>query len=465
MPEGGKNEKRRSLPLTRDDTFSEEIRVRSNQEKNFRKEYYMKKYLVIALALLVVAGFAFAGGSQSPSSTSGAKVVKVFGAFVDQEEVRFNEAMKPFEARTGIDVQYEASKEFETLIFVQVEGGNPPDVAALPQPGLMNKLADRGALVPLWPGIKDIISKNYAPVWLELGSYKGTTYGVFHRVNMKSLVWYPKKAWEDAGLTTPTTWSELEALENKAIGQGQVPWTVGFESGGATGWVGTDWVEDIMLRTAGPQVYDQWVKHQIPFNDPRVKNAVQIMGKRLRDPKYVYGGPQYVLTTYFGDAPNIMFDNPPKAWMHKQGNFITGFFPENIQANLDAEVGLFGFPQIDSQWGTPALGGGDQFTMFNDRPEVRQFMEYLATWESGKSWAAAGGALFPYKTQDLNAYPTAIERKQAELLLNAKVFRFDASDLMPAEVGAGTFWTGMVDYVSGVSVDKVLNDIEASWPK
>jgi alpha-glucoside transport system substrate-binding protein len=239
-PEGGQYEKRRSLPLTRNDTFFSKCVFVQTKNINFRKEYYMKKYLVVVLALLFIAGFAFAGGGQE--ATTEKNVVKVFGAFVDQEEVRFNEAMKPFEARTGIDVQYEASKEFETLIFVQVEGGNPPDVAALPQPGLMNKLADRGALVPLWPGIKEIINKNYAPVWLELGSYGGTAYGVFHRVNMKSLVWYPKKAWENAGLATPTTWSELEALENKAIGQGMVPWTVGFESGGATGWVGTDWV-------------------------------------------------------------------------------------------------------------------------------------------------------------------------------------------------------------------------------
>jgi alpha-glucoside transport system substrate-binding protein len=141
----------------------------------------MKKYLLCLLALLLPAAILFAGGAQEPAMTAGAKVVKVFGAFVDQEEVRFNEAMKPFEERTGIDVQYEASKEFETLIFVRVEGGNPPDVAALPQPGLMKNLAGRGALVPLWPGIIKIINENYAPVWLELGSYKGKAYGVFNR--------------------------------------------------------------------------------------------------------------------------------------------------------------------------------------------------------------------------------------------------------------------------------------------
>ena len=427
----------------------------------------MKKYLLVVLVLLLAAAFAFAGGRQEKAAVGeGPRVVTVFGAFRPPEDVRFLEAIKPFEERTGIDVQYEYSPEFETLIFVRVEGGDPPDIAALPQPGLMKTFADRGALVALWPEMVDVIKDNYAPVWLDLGSHKGTPYGVFHRVNVKSLVWYPKGPWADAGFGTPTTWQELEALENKMMGMGAVPWTVGFESGGATGWVGTDWVEDIMLRTAGPQVYDQWVNHEIPFNDRRVKRAFEIAGKRLRDPKYAYGGPNYILTAHFGnDAPQVMFEKPPRAWMHRQGNFITGFFPEAVQQNLDAMVGLFGFPQIEPQWGTPALGGGDQFVMFNDRPEVRQFMEFLATWESGIAWARTGGALFPYRNQDLSAYPTALERAQAELLLEAKVFRFDASDLMPAEVGAGTFWTGMVDYVSGVPLDRVLDDIEASWPR
>ena len=426
----------------------------------------MKKYLVIGLALLLIGAFAFAGGKQGEGATTPAgKVVTVFGAFRPPEDVRFLEAIKPFEDRTGIDVQYEYSPEFETLIFVRVEGGDPPDIAALPQPGLMKTFADRGALIPLWSGIKDVILDNYAPVWLDLGSHKGEAYGVFHRVNLKSLVWYPKNPWKDAGFGIPRTWSELEALENKMIGMGEVPWTVGFGSGAATGWPATDWMEDIMLRTAGPDVYDQWVNHDIPFNNQYVKEAARIIGKRFLDPKYVYGGPEYVLTAHFGnDAPNVMFENPPGAWMHRQGNFITGFFPESVQADLDNQVGVFGFPQIDPKWGTPALGGGDQFVMFNDRPEVRQFMEFLATWESGKAWAQTGGALFPYKNQDTSAYPTEIERAQAKLLLNAKVFRFDASDLMPAEVGAGTFWTGMVDAVSGVPLDRVLQEIEDSWP-
>ncbi len=423
----------------------------------------MKKIVIFTLIALLSLGSLFAAGAKE--STPAGKTVTVFGAFVDEEARRFEEAIKPFEEKTGIKVIYEGSKDFETLINVRVEGGNAPDIAGLPQPGLMMNFASQGKLVPLWPSALALLDKNYAPVWKDLGSYNGTAYGVFHRVNAKSFVWYPKKAWEAAGYQVPKTWDELKALMDRMVRNGHTPWAVGIEAGGATGWVGTDWVEDIMLRTAGPDVYDKWVSNEIPFNAPEVKKAFEVLADIWMNPAYVYGGRNTILTESFGDSQRPLFDNPPKAWMHRQGNFITGFFPDRIQANLEEEVGVFALPAIDPQWGIPVLGGGDQFVVFNDRPEVRQFMEFLQTWESGVAWAKAGGALFPYLDQDLNAYPNAIERSLAEALVNAKVFRFDASDLMPAAVGAGSFWDGIVDWVNGKSLDATLADIQRSWPK
>jgi alpha-glucoside transport system substrate-binding protein len=329
----------------------------------------------------------------------------------------------------------------------------------------MMRFAEAGELVELWPEIIESIESNYAPVWKDLGSYNGTPYGVFHRVNAKSLVWYPKKAFEAAGYEVPTTWDELIALSDQIVADGGTPWCVGMESGAATGWVGTDWMEDIMLRTAGPEVYDQWVNHEIAFNSDPVKNAAGYIEQIWFAPDYVLGGTTSILTEHFAEASLPMFNDPPGCYLFRQGNFVINFWPEEIQNNLDEEVGVFGFPEIDPEWGTPALGGGDQVVAFEDRPEVRRYMEYLTTGESAELWAKAGGALFPHKDQDLSWYQTDIERTAAELILNAKVFRFDASDLMPAEVGAGSFWSGMVDWVGGTDLDTVLAEIEESWPE
>jgi len=426
----------------------------------------MRKFSVLIMALLVLVPAAiFAGGTPQQGSTEPLTTVSVYGAFVDQEATRFDAAMQPFTDATGITVDYRGDKQFEAQIVVQVQAGDPPDSAPIPQPGLMQNFARQGQIYPLPQAVVDRIDANYTAAWKDLGSYDGKVYGVFHRVNAKSFVWYNKPAFQAAGYTIPKTWDEMFALMDKMVADGNVPWSIGIESGSATGWPATDWVEDIMLRTAGPEVYDQWVSHEIPFNDPAVKHAVELMTSIWLNPKYVLGGPQSIATTNFGDAVQPLYTDPPQAWLHRQGNFITGFMQQSVQDNLETDVGVFAFPEINPEWGTPVLGGGDQFVMFNDNPSVVKFLEYLTTWYACKSWAQAGGALFPHQDQNFNDYGSAIEADLAKILVNAKVFRFDGSDQMPAEVGNGTFWTGMADLVTGVPVDTVLNEIEASWPK
>ncbi len=392
--------------------------------------------------------------------------VTVMGAFAGgDEEARFVEVNDRFADRTGIDVTYEGSRDFEVLINTRVEGGDPPDVGLLPQPGMKDRFAEAGELIPLPDEIVERIEENYAPVWLDLGSYAGTPYGVFHRVNAKSFVWYPKKAFEEAGYEEPETWDELIALSDQIVADGGFPWCVGMESGAATGWVGTDWLEDTMLRTAGPEQYDQWVAGELPFDSDPVREAMDHIEEIWFNEDYVLGGTTSILTEHFAEASLPMWSDPPGCYLFRQGNFVIGFWPEEIQNNLDEEVGVFGFPQIDPEYGTPVLGGGDQVVMFRDRPEIRAYLEYLTTGESGEPWARAGGALFPHQDQDLDWYQTEVETALAELLLSAEVFRFDASDLMPAEVGAGSFWTGMVDWIRGTDRDTVLQRIDASWPE
>lgn len=417
--------------------------------------------------MLILAVFPLlAQGDQDAGATSGGDqpTVRVAGAFRGEEALRFEECLVAFEEATGIDVIYEGSPEFETQIIVQTEAGTPPDVAALPQPGLMKYFAEGGNLVPLWPEALARLDANYTQAWKDLGSFDGKVYGVFHRVNAKSFVWYPKKAFEAKGYSIPKTWDELLALADQIVADGGVPFSVGIESGGATGWAATDWMEDIVLRTAGPEVYDRWINHEIPFDHPAIVTAAEKMAEIWLNPDYVYGGASNILTTNFGDAVLPLFENPPKAWLHRQGNFIVGFMPDAVQASLEDEVGVFALPMIEERWGTPVLGGGDQFVVFNDTPEVRKFVEYLTTWESAAPWAAAGGALFPHQDQKFSDYGSTLEADLARILVAAEVFRFDASDLMPGEVGAGTFWTGMTELVGGEPIKSVLKGIDESWP-
>jgi alpha-glucoside transport system substrate-binding protein len=253
----------------------------------------------------------------------------------------------------------------------------------------------------------------------------------------------------------------LIALSDKIVADGGTPWSIGVESEAASGWPATDWIEDIMLRTAGPDIYDKWVNHEIAWTDDAVKEAWELFGEIVLNEDYVYGGTTGVLTTNFGEAATPLFTDPPGAYMHRQASFITGFFPEGLEAGTDYD--FFPFPSIDPQYGVPVLGGADLIVMFNDREETREFMKYLASPEPQEIWAAKGGGFIsPNKAVSLDAYPDDLTRKMAEMVVNAEVFRFDASDLMPAAVGSGSFWTGTLDFISGEDLDAILAEIEES---
>ncbi|WP_040949316.1 ABC transporter substrate-binding protein [Gorillibacterium massiliense] len=397
------------------------------------------------------------------------KKVTMFGPFTDADEVKFNTSIKDFEEKTGIDIQYEGSKEFEATISIRVNGGNAPDIADFPQPGLLNTFVKAGKVIDVSTFLNaEKMKQNYNQSWLDMATMAGPNgnimAGVWNRSSVKSLVWYPKKAFDEAGYKIPTTWDEMMALTEQIAKDGDPAWAIGIESGAATGWPATDWIEDIMLRTTTPENYDKWVKGELPFTDPIVKNAITKMSDIWLNDKYVLGGRKSIVTTAFGDAPKPMFDNPPKAWLHRQASFITSFFPTTAKAGVDYD--WFYLPPIDPQYGSPVLVAGDIYSMFNDRPEVRAVMEFFTTGESIKTWVQSGGAIAPMNDASLDWYTTDVDRRQAELIQKASTIRFDGSDLMPGSVGAGTFWKGMTDYVSGtVDLDGALKEIQAGWNK
>ncbi len=395
--------------------------------------------------------------------------VTVDGPFTEPDTTRFAESMKAFEDATGITVKYIGDKTFESRIAIAVDAGNPPDIADFPQPGAVANYARQGHVVDPTTWIStDWMKQQYNQSWLDMGTVTGPdgnpmTGGVWHRFNGKSLVWYPKDDWDKAGYTIPTTWDELLALSQQIADDGDTPWCIGIESQSATGWPATDWTEEMMLRTTSLENYDKWVKGELKFDSPEVKNAIETWSKIWFNPAFVFGGTDAIVSTYFGDSPAPMFEEPPKCWMHRQGNFITGFFPETAKAGVDYD--FFYFPPVDPQYGKPFLVAGDIMTMFNDRPEVRALMEYFTTPQSASGWLQNGGALAAHLTATPDLYGVDLERGIAELVSQATSFRFDASDLMPAQVGSGSFWTGMVDYVSGAAdLDTVLKEIDASWP-
>lgn len=413
-----------------------------------------KKILSMGLVVIMAVGIMVAFGMAQQGK------VNIAVVWSGDELDAFEATVKPFEEETGIDVVIEAvGRDLPTVLVTRFEAGNPPDMAAMPNPGQMKEFVEQDGLVAF---DKSIVA-DHPQAFVDLGSVDGKLHGVFIAADLKSLVWYNSKAFEAKGYEVPTTWNELIALSDQIVADGGTPWCIGLESGAASGWPGTDWIEDIMLRTAGPKIYDQWVSHKIEWTDTVVHRAWELFGEIARNENYLYGGTTGALTINFGDAPNPLFTDPPGCYLHRQATFIQSFIKKtNPDLKPVEDYNIFLLPPINPEHGNPLLGAGDLIGAFNDTPEVRKFMEYLASAKAQEIWVGTLGKLGVNKNVDPAVYPDPITAKAAKMLAEAETFRFDASDLMPASVGAGTFWTGIMDYVGGDSLTSVLKKIEQS---
>ncbi len=397
--------------------------------------------------------------------------VTVFGPESSDEEAgSLQDALDVFAAETGIEIVYTGARDFSDQINAQAAGGNPPDIAVFPQPGKLADFARQGLILPLPDDVDAAVQANWPEAWNAFGNVDGTQYGIPTKADLKSLVWYNVQGFADGGYEIPQTWDELKALTNQMIADGVTPWCVGIESGPATGWPFTDWVEDLTLRFQGSEFYDQWVAHEIPFNTPEMEAIWTEILDLWNTPDAVFAAGGSIAATPFGDngVPLVEGD----CMMHRQASFFAAFLPEGTTTGPDGQINTFYFPAVDPNT-RPVLGAGTLVAAFRDAPEVWAVMEYFSTPEYAtnrqKAQAARkGGGLSGFLSaangQDMSAYQP-LEQGFIEILLTADVVRFDGSDLMPAAVGAGTFWTEATSVVNGEkTVKEALDAIEASWP-
>ncbi|MEE8375821.1 MAG: ABC transporter substrate-binding protein [Acidimicrobiia bacterium] len=415
-----------------------------------------------------------AGDSYTDVDVAGTEV-SVWGAPTGVEGDAVQAAFDIYGEAEGATVVWVGSDSFEQDLRIAVDGGAPPDIGITPQPGSICVFADSGDLVSLEDMGFDIaaLEAAHGAYFISLGQCDdGQHYAIPTNANYKSIVWYNKPLFEAGGYEIPETWDALVALSQQVLDDGTTPWCIGLGSDAATGWPGTDWIEDIMVRTAGADVYSQWVNHEIPFNDPAVVNAFDVMAEIFFAEGFVLGGVDTTAAIDFRDAVVPMFNDPPSCMFHRQASFISSFFPEGAEPGVDAD--FFNFPIIDAAVGSGAMGGGELAMVFNDRPEVRAFLEaYAGTALQCVQASPKGHGVAGVERISANAgtssdcYESDTVKKQAGAVAAALAtngFVFDASDLMPPEVGQGSFWIGMVDWTRGTSTQDVVDAVETSWP-
>ncbi|MGI9135548.1 MAG: ABC transporter substrate-binding protein [Candidatus Nanopelagicales bacterium] len=403
-------------------------------------------------------------------TNEGAKVT-VFTSILPPEQQKFEDAWKQFETCTGIDIVYEGSDQFEAQLPTRIAGGNAPDIAFIPQPGLLAKLVQAGGPVAAPEGVVANVDSYWNPAWKSYGTVDGTFYAAPLGSNMKSFVWYSPKKFAEWGIEVPTTWDEMFTASDAIAKAGVKPWCGGIESGGATGWPATDWLEQIVLRQSGGEVYDKWVNHEILFDSPEITKAMDTLAGWMKNPDYVNGGfgdVKTIATTAFQDAGGPILKG--ECAMLQQASFYANFW-ENFQPGTtiaaDGDVFAFYLPAIDDAVAAnPVVGGGEFVTAFSDRPEVAAAQTFLSSAEFATAKVALGTWVSANSGVPLETYANPIDKLSAQYLTDPNgTFRFDASDLMPAAVGAGAEWKELTAwFAEDKSTKDVLTAIDAAWP-
>src|SRR3954469_7801206 len=428
-----------------------------------------------ALALSGCSG----GGSSSSGGSSGKATgtVSISGAFTGAQATAFQNDLNKWSqgAGKGITVKYSGSSGFQTSIVTQVKGGQAPDIAIFPAPGILKGLIGNG-MVPLEDMIDLKTTESDMAAGLpDIAKVNGKTYGLPYSINVKSLVWYNPAAFKKAGLTVPTTDAELQALSAKIIHDNKgYPWCVGIAAQGANGWPMTDWIEQYVLDYGGLPQYNDWITHKVKFDSPLVKKAATKVQSMLFAPGAVNGGGKAMASTDFGAAGNNLFKTGGKGagqcYMMRQGTFITGFFPKDIQAQIGKDdltnVNAFSLP-APAGAKNGVLGGGDIVGAFKNNPAVAKVVSYLVGPKFGtngyaKEWTAH---LSAHKDFPTSAYANPFQSVAQKAVAAGEVFGFDASDQMPGAVGSGTEWSNLTQWTAGQqSLDQSLKNIDASWP-
>jgi alpha-glucoside transport system substrate-binding protein len=437
----------------------------------------MKKSIrlgVIAAAVALSATALTATTATTASAASDCKAfaawghhkgtVKVFAGIRDPEATVMTTIFAHFTKCTGIKIAYEGTDQFETLLPVRVKGGNAPDIAIIPQPGLVATMVATGKAVPVTPAVLKNINKYYNPAWKTFTTVKGKVYGAPFGASSKSLVWYSPAQFTKLNVTVPTTWAQMTAIADKFKAAGVTPWCAGIESGAATGWPSTDWLEERVLRDLGPTIYNQWWKGQVKFSDPRILGVMKsVFGADWLGTKAQVGDLQSVATRKFQDAgvPGL---KDGTCGMLQQASFYSSMFPAGTTFGASADANAFYLPPTNSKFGKPIEGAGEFPVAFSRKVEVGIVQEYFSSPVYGIERAKAGGwtsansgiPLSNYKDPVLKVVAQSLQSKSGAIV-------FDASDLMPTAVN-GAFWKEMTKfYAEGKSITDVAAAIDQNW--
>jgi len=413
------------------------------------------------LALLAALSSVALNACASQESTRG---VTVLAPRIDtgpgSEGYAFHQVLAAFTEETGIPFNYQETRALSEILLSNVPSGTLPDIAMLSSLGDVAKYSSDGKLHPLDDVLDAGTRAAFSRLWL-FPKQDGDTehiYTVPIKANLKSIIWF------NPTLTprpTPRTWDELVAYSHSLASTGIAPWCIGVGDAPSSGWPGIDMIDDILLHRFGADFYHRWARGSVPWTSPEVRGAWIAWGDIATDPKLTHGGSHTALLTDFKDAGRPMFRRPPGCFLEHQASFIMGFY-QGFQANLrpGVDFDFFPFPSPGTRLWEISI---DLAGMFNDTPQARALIRFLATDKAQRIWPGiAGGSAF---TVSKNVSPEIygkdlVSKRIAQVFASNDTLCFGGADLMPTSMRSA-YNRAVLEYLSNpAQIDSILMKLE-----
>lgn len=432
------------------------------------RRQFMRSAMAVGLSASAAVSLLEACGGGTSGNVSGTpttvKSIDMLVVISGSELAALGDVNDAFKSKTGIKVNVESTRDLPTVLSTRVRGNNPPDVSAIPDLPSITTYANEGKLLRLdnLPGMSANLA-NYSSTWTSLVSVNGDMYAVPFLANSKGTIWYSPKQFTANGWTVPSTWQDMITLSNKIASSGKFPWSMGLESGAASGWPAADWIDQIYLTLNGPDMSDKWINHKIPWTDPSIKSAFQYFGQIAGGKNYIQGAPSSILATNFQPASYLPFDTPPKAYMYYLGDFTEGFITAQFpSAVAGTDFNFFPWPTLNPTYAGAITGTADIYFAFKNNNGTRQYMQFLTTAEAQEIWTKKGGKSAVNKTVPASAYPDSVAAATAQQLQSASSFRFSQDDSMPAAMESA-YWKATLSYIQNPSsLDSILSGLEST---
>ena len=392
------------------------------------------------------------------------EVVIIGPTFYDQDY--FIEELNIIADDIGIKIKYNAVSDPET--FIINDPNNSSSIAIIPNPQGVTNLAERNLLYSLNSLVIDdsLIENVYPKHLIDIVSVDQEIFAGWTRLFPNSLIWYDISKIKKYENIKFENFNNLILETKKIADNGESPWCANSESSASTGWIQTNWLEDVILSKYGPEIYDRWSKLEIKASNVKIYNSMKVVGDFIFYQNLIQGGDREIINEEFRNLPKVLLNDENSCFLTWSGHYFRYYIDEDYKYGVD--FGVSNFPPINYK--NTIVGIGDSVVLLKNDNISQTIISKMLSSDFGKKWASYENTEYisankNFNDKNINNELTKYEFEVVHKALNDDLFRYDASEIMPRPIGSNLLWKFFREFrgLGPDSLVKLLNELDREF--